>query len=164
MRKLFVLILIALLLGVGIVAVIETDPGYVLLSYGNYMLETSLWVGLLLLLVFTLLVYGVVRLTRKILSGQNLLLSWLGSRKSRQSSRLTSRGLISFIEGNWSKARRQLLRGASNNETPLLNYLMAARASYALNEPEKMREYLMKKFRHNAIRKISTIELEKMIE
>ena len=42
MRKLFVLILIALLLGVGIVAVIETDPGYVLLSYGNYTLETSL--------------------------------------------------------------------------------------------------------------------------
>jgi HemY protein len=142
MRKLFVLILIALLLGVGIVAVIETDPGYVLLSYGNYTLETSLWVGLLLLLVFTLLVYGVVRLTRKIFSGQNSLLSWLGSRKARQSSRLTSRGLISFIEGNWSKARRQLLRGARNNETPLLNYLMAARASYALNEPEKMREYL----------------------
>jgi HemY protein len=142
MRKLFVLILIALLLGVGIVAVIETDPGYVLLSYGSYTLETSLWIGVLLLLVFTLLIYGVVRLTRKIFSGQSSLISWLGSRKARQSSRLTSRGLISFIEGNWSKARQQLLRGARHNETPLLNYLMAARASYALNEPEKMREYL----------------------
>ena len=44
MRKIFVLILIALLLGVGVVAVIETDPGYVLVAYGNYTLETSLWV------------------------------------------------------------------------------------------------------------------------
>jgi HemY protein len=142
MRKLFVLMLIALLLGVGIVALIETDPGYVLLAYGNYTLETSLWVGTLLLVVFTLLVYALVRLVRKLLSGQNSLVSWMGSRKARQSSRLTTRGLINFIEGNWSKARRQLLRGARNNETPLLNYLMAARASYALNEADKMREYL----------------------
>ncbi len=142
MRKLFVLILIALLLGVGIVALIETDPGYVLLAYGNYTLETSLWVGTLLLVIFTLLVYGLVRLVRKLLAGQNSLVSWMGSRKARQSSRLTTRGLINFIEGNWAKARRQLLRGARNNEAPLLNYLMAARASYALNEADKMREYL----------------------
>jgi len=73
MRKLFVLMLIALLLGVGIVALIETDPGYVLLAYGNYTLETSLWVGTLLLVVFTLLVYALVRLVRKLLSGQNSL-------------------------------------------------------------------------------------------
>ncbi len=142
MRRLFILVLVSLLLGVGIVALIETDPGYVLLAYGNYTLESSLWVGLLLLLVFTLLVYGVVRLIRKVFAGQNSLMSWLGSRKTRQASRLTSRGLINYIEGNWAKARRQLLRGAVNNETPLLNYLMAARASYALNEPDKMREYL----------------------
>ena len=33
MRKLFALVLIALLLGVGVVALIETDPGYLLLAY-----------------------------------------------------------------------------------------------------------------------------------
>ena len=54
MRKLFAITLVALLLGVGIVAVIETDPGYVLVSYANYTLETSLWVGLLLLLLSVL--------------------------------------------------------------------------------------------------------------
>jgi len=99
-------------------------------------------VGLLLLVLFTLLVYGAVRLVRKLISGQNSLSSWLGTRKVRRSSRLTTRGLISFIEGNWAKARRQLLRGAKNNEAPLINYLMAARSSYRLNDPDKMREYL----------------------
>lgn len=142
MRRLFALILIALLLGVGIVAVIETDPGYVLVAYGNYTVETSLWVGIVLLAVFTLLIYAVVRLIRRLLGGQNSLSSWLGGRRSRASSRLTTRGLISFIEGNWTRARRQLLRGARNSEAPLINYLMAARASYRLNEPDKMREYL----------------------
>ncbi len=46
MRKLFIISLVALLLGVGVVALIEADPGYVLLSFGNYTLEASLWVAL----------------------------------------------------------------------------------------------------------------------
>lgn len=142
MRKLFALIIVALLVGVGIVAVIETDPGYVLVAYGNYTVETSLWVGLVVLAVFILLVYAVVRLIRRVLGGQNSLASWLGGRRARAASRLTTRGLISFIEGNWVRSRRQLLRGARNSEAPLINYLMAARASYRLNEPDKMREYL----------------------
>ena len=142
MRKIFTLALIALLLGVGIVAIIETDPGYVLVAYGNYTVETSLWIGLVILLLFTLLIYTVVRVFRRVLTGQNSLTSWLGTRRTRAASRLTTRGLISFIEGNWNRARRQLLRGAKNSEAPLINYLMAARASYRLNEPDKMREYL----------------------
>lgn len=142
MRILFALLLIALLLGVGIVAVIETDPGYILVAYGNYTVETSLWVGIVLLAVFTLLIYLTLRLVRRLLGGQQSLASWIGGRRVRASSRLTTRGLISFIEGNWIRARRQLLRGAKNSEAPLVNYLMAARSSYRLNEPDKMREYL----------------------
>lgn len=142
MRKLFALVLIALLLGVGIVAVIETDPGYVLIAYGNYTIETSLWVGIVVLGLFTLGVYLLLRLFRRLLGGQRSLASWLGGRRTRAASRLTTRGLISFIEGNWSRARRQLLRGARNSEAPLVNYLISARASYRLNEPDKMREYL----------------------
>jgi len=142
MRRLFALVLIALLLGVGIVAVIETDPGYVLVAYGNYTIETSLWIGVLVLALFTLGVYLLLRLIRRLLGGQQSLASWIGGRRTRAASRLTTRGLISFIEGNWSRARRQLLRGAKNSEAPLLNYLMSARASYRLNEADKMREYL----------------------
>ena len=87
MRKTFILVLIALLLGVGVVAVIETDPGYVLIAYGNYTVETSLWVGLVVLLLFTLAVYAVVRLLRRLVGGQHSLVSWWGHRRSRASSR-----------------------------------------------------------------------------
>jgi HemY protein len=142
MRKLFIIILIALLAGVAVVALIETDPGYVLLAYGNYTLESSLWVGLLVLALFTFVVYFLLRLVRKILSGQNFLAGWLGNRQSRKSSRLTNQGLFSFIEGSWSRSRRQLLGGVKGNNSPALNYLGAARASHALNEPDKAREYL----------------------
>ena len=142
MRRVFVYALIALLLGVAVVALIETDPGYVLVAYGDLTLESSLWVALLLLLVFTVSIYLIVRTFRRLLAGQHSLAGWMIGRKSRQSARLTNRGLINFIEGNWQKARRQLLRGASHSDAPLLNYLVAARASHRLGEQDKVREYL----------------------
>jgi HemY protein len=142
MRRLFAIALVALLLGVGIVVVIQTDPGYVLLAYGNYTLEASLWVGLLLLLLFVVLVFLLLRLVYRIVGGQRSLFSWLEARKARNAQRLTSRGLISFTEGNWLNARRELLRGVQYNEAPLANYLLAARASAQLQEPDKVKEYL----------------------
>jgi HemY protein len=142
MRKLFAIALVALLLGAGIVAIIETDPGYVLLAYGNYTLEASLWVGLLLLLLLVFLVFLLLRLTYQVFSGQRSLVSWLGARKSRKAQRLSTRGLISFIEGNWLTAQRQLVQGAKRSEAPLLNYLLAARSSAQLQDTDKVHEYL----------------------
>jgi HemY protein len=142
MRRIFALILVALLAGVGLVALIQSDPGYVLLAYGNYTLETSLWMGLLLLLVLIFLVWLVVQVLRRLFVGPDSLLGWFGSRRARASARLTNEGLISFAGGDWSRARRQLLRGAAGSETPLVNYLAAATASHRLGETQKSSEYL----------------------
>ena len=142
MRKLFIISLAALLLGVGVVAFIEADPGYLLLSFGNYTLEASLWVGLSLLVLLLLLVYLLVRLTYRIIGGQRSLFSWLGARKTDKAVRLSTQGLISFTEGSWVQARRQLLSGAQNNEAPLANYLLAAQSSAKLHDADKVSEYL----------------------
>lgn len=142
MRSLFILLLIALLAGVGVVAMIETEPGYVLIAYGNVTVETSLWVGIVLLIALAAAVYFGIGLLQRLWASPKSLSGWLGGRRLRKGARLTNRGLISFIEGNWSRARQQLLRGARHNDAPLLNYLIAARASYLLEEPDKMREYL----------------------
>ena len=143
MRKIFALVLIALLLGVGAVAIIETDPGYLLLAYGNYTLESSLWVGLVLWVLLTVVLFGLIALLRRLVGGQKSLAGWLGSRRARQASRLTNRGLVNYIEGNWSKARRELLRGARNNPAPLANYLLAAQASTRLGEPQQTEQHLV---------------------
>ncbi|MFV0279033.1 MAG: heme biosynthesis protein HemY [Parahaliea sp.] len=142
MRRLFALLLLALLLGLGVALLVETDPGYVLVAYRRYTLETSLWVGLLLWLLGTVWLLLLVYLLRRLVGGRGSVLHWMGSRKARQSIQLTNRGLISFIEGNWQKSRALLLRGARYSDAPLLNYLIAARASYRLGEREQMRAYL----------------------
>lgn len=142
MRMLFVYLIVALIAGAGIVALIETEPGYMLVSYGHYTVETSLWVGLLLMLLLAALLYALVHLLRRIIGSPKSLAHWAGGRRSRSSSRMTNRGLLSFVEGNWARARRQLLRGIKGNDAPLLNYLIAARASHQLGDSEKAHEYL----------------------
>ena len=142
MRRLFAYSLFALLVGVGLIALIETDPGYVLVTYGNYTLESSLWVGLGALALGLWLFYQLLRLIYRLLGGKRTFVSWLDNRRAHQSHQSTTRGLINYLEGNWLRARRQLLRGVQNNDTPLMNYIFAARASLHLDEPESAAEYL----------------------
>jgi HemY protein len=142
MRRLFFLSLVVLLCGVGLVALIESDPGYVLISYGLTTVEMSVWVGLILLLLFNIVCYAVFRVWRSLMAGRGSFASWREGRKSRKGQQLTSKGLFSFMQGDWADARRVLARAAPHSDTPALNYLMAARASHALRDNDKVEHYL----------------------
>jgi len=142
MRRLFLLVLIVLLAAVGLIALIESDPGYVLISYGRTTVEMSLWVGLIMLFLLCLLSYGMFRLWRKFWTGRGVFAGWLQDRRLDKGRRLTSRGLFSFMEGNWARARSILAQGAKHSDTPALNYLMAARASHSLQDSAKVEHYL----------------------
>lgn len=142
MMRLFLLALVALLLGAGMVSLIDSEPGYLLVAYSGYTIETSLWIGLLLIALMVLALYAVLRLVQRVLSTPGSLVFWANSRKRRQAARLTSRGLMSFLEGNWKQSRRQLQRGARHSEAPVFNHLMAARASFQLEDRSQMRSDL----------------------
>lgn len=138
----FVLALLALLAGVGIVALIETEPGYLLIAYGGYTIETSFWVGIVAIGAIVLLGYALLRFLHRLVTSPSSLRGWAGNRRLRQSARLTNRGMISFVEGNWSQARKQLERGARHSEAPLVNNLLAARASHRLQDAKATQKYL----------------------
>ncbi len=142
MRSFFLLALIALLLGVGLVAMLESEPGYLLIAFGGYTVESSLWVGLLLIAVLVLVLYAVVGTVARLLASPGSVRFWATARQRRQAARLTNRGLISYIEGDWRKSRRALQRGAKHSASPVFNHLMAARASFQLDDPEQMRSDL----------------------
>ena len=142
MRRLFFLALVALLLGAGIIALIGSEPGYLLLAYGNYTIESSLWVGLLLIAIIVILSYTAVRLLHRLLTSPGSLAFWVTSHRRRQASRLTGRGLMNFIEGHWKQSRRQLRRGARYSDAPAFNHLMAARASFQLEDGSQARNDL----------------------
>ncbi len=142
MRRLLLVIVIGLIVGAGLMALVERDPGLVVISYGNTTVETSVWLALVLWLLVWWLAAMALRLVRSTFALRHSLSGWLGGRKTRNAAILTNRGLISYIEGNWARSRRQLLRAARYSRAPLLNYLMAARASFRLGDAESMQRYL----------------------
>lgn len=144
MMRVFIACLFFLLFSVAVVVAIEHDPGYLLISYGVYSVETSIWVGLVSFVVLFCLIYGFFSFVRQVFNKSAALKSWFLGRGYRRSQKQTALGLISFIEGNWHDSRKILAKAAEKSETPLLNYLMAARASHELNDEKKMKEYLTK--------------------
>lgn len=142
MKRWFVAGLGVLAASVVLVALIKRYPGYVLISAGHYTLESSVWVALILVLAAVILVWGLLSLLRRLLRSGGSLGQWLTDRGYRRSQHQTTQGLIAFIEGNWSSAQRTLARAAPKSETPLLNYLVAARASHALGDARQTRHFL----------------------
>jgi HemY protein len=142
MRKLYLLALLALVLSVGVVALIEREPGYVLVSYGHYTIESSLWVALALAVVALLLAYALLRLIHALLLSPFTLSQWFSGRREGRSAETTQRGVVKFVEGHYGKARSLLLKGAENTDASLFNYLGAAGASARLGEPEEAARYL----------------------
>lgn len=91
MRRIFLLLLLCLLAGVGLLSLIESDPGYVLISYGLITIETSLWVGLIILLVLYVLFYYLWRFLLRVLATRNALSEWLSLRaRDRELAQLES--------------------------------------------------------------------------
>lgn len=118
------------------------DPGHVLIGYGNWQIETSLYFSLAALVIAFVVLYIVVRLLLSTI--------WLPSTlKKRGLVKRTTHsfeglvwGLVDAAEGNWAKAEKSLIRNAASSGIPLMHYLTAAKAAQARGAFSKRDEYL----------------------
>lgn len=120
------------------------DPGYVLLGFGGWSLETSMVVfavGLVLsffaLYVFFRLIGWLMRLPGQMKEGRKTI-------KFNRSQEALIAGLVDSAAGNWESAEKILIKHASNSGAPLLHYLTAARAAQSRGAIDKRDEYLQK--------------------
>lgn len=127
---LFVLFVVAGTVG----TLIARDPGYVLLAWDDYSLETSIWfAGVLLLLA--LLVLRILLVFFGLLFGSRYgLRAWLGGRRERAARKRTAAGLQALDAGDFARARKALEGGADDAEAPIVNHIAAARAAQALGD------------------------------
>jgi len=142
MMRILLLMVLVLVASVSVALLVMKDPGYVLLSYGNYTLETTLsFFGLVLLLA----VYGIY-LTMHTLGSiwwlPERLFKWQHQRQIQHAREGLCSGLTELAQGNWRTAERRLLRYVRHSETPLLNYLGAARAAQHQGSLERRDRYL----------------------
>ena len=143
MKRFYVFALIAALAALAVSEWVGQDSGYILIALGDTSVEMTFWVGLIVLALAFILFYYVSRLLLRILQTMESVLQpkTKGLARARRMDR-TSLGLGHFISGDWSKAEKQLLRAADKSEAPMLNYLLAARASHESGDLGKTERYL----------------------
>ena len=142
MKRLFLLAIAVLFGSVLFAGLMIEDPGYVLFSYRNTTVETSLWIGILLVLAMVLFTYVALRLLALLLNSTSLIKHWWEKRGHRRSAAKTTHGMIDLMEGNYQAAQKKLSQAAQKSDTPLVNYLAAARAA-AENEDNQATEELL---------------------
>lgn len=147
MKRLFIAALIVLLLAAALAAAIAYDPGYILIAFGPYTLETTVWIGVALVLVILVLMYGIVALVHRSVRQGSMIGRWRAGWNERRGRQLTQRGLLAYVEGHHERARVMLERGASRAELPIVNYLLAARAAAAQGEEKLCELYLVRAHR-----------------
>lgn len=142
MKRLFLVGLLALLVGAWLFQKIATGSGYVLISLGNTAYEMSFWtaVGLLVGALFVaLVVFWLASSALKFFTSGTKRVLNLGRKGNQKRS---ARGLVDFIEGNWKQARQHLLKSAHHSHSPMINYLAAARSTYELGNHSEAIELL----------------------
>lgn len=148
MRRKIVFSLAAFLLLTGLLTsvyrhlVASGNAGYVIIGLGDWVIETSLYFVVIVLITLFLCLYFSIRF----LTGAAKLPSSLKQRDSEQRGKRSLEalvaGLIETAEGKWEKAERNLIRHAADSKLPLINYLTAARAAHARGAHEQREDYL----------------------
>lgn len=134
----FLILLAAVLLGL----LAYQDPGYVLISRGQTTLEMSLSLFASIVVIGFLLLYFLIRTLVRGWHVPGRLRRWRQLRRRRKARHSSNRGLIELAEGKWRRAERALINHAKDSDTPLLNYLSAARAAQKQHAHERRDHYL----------------------
>ncbi len=144
MKRLFLLLLVVLAAGAWVGEKMVKDPGYVLISYDESTIETSLWVLLVVLTLGFVALHWAVNIFFKARFPTAKFREWRERRDARQAQGKTLKGLLALSEGRWWKAQRLLSQSAESSGQPLINYIAAARAAHEQGEDKTADELLQK--------------------
>ena len=126
LMRLGIWVLIGLLLGLVGAHFLLPDNGYVLINFRGYLVEMSV-PGSIFRRADRRLFCASAPARFMALAAPGRVL--LAERRRRAASRKLTRGLMHLVGGEWSKGERLLTQSVRGSDTPLVSYLMAARAA-----------------------------------
>ena len=142
MVKWLIRVLVLIIIGLGAVLLVRDDPGFVLVKYRSYSVETSLAFGIVALILSVSLVHLVVRLLRGLWRLPYSMQRYSQTRRFDTSRKLLNQGLIDLAEGRFDQAEVNLIKMVEFSESPLLHYLAAARAAQLQGKHDARDSYL----------------------
>lgn len=139
-RLLFTFILLVLSVYIG--TTLSHDPGYVFIEINHWTIETTLFVALFACILLFLLFHLILVIVTKLSHSPSSVRNWQNKRRMQKAQAKTRQGLIEFSEGYWAQAKNHLIKALPNSDSPLLNYLTAARAAQEMGENQLRDDYL----------------------
>ena len=136
--KIGVIVVLALFASAFAAHFLLSDPGSVVIDFHDYRFEMSVPV----LILLTAALFGTIWLTRKIIIAPRRIGEAAGRYRSARSGQKMTRGMIEMAEGNFARGERMLARAASTSDSPLFNYLQAARAAHLQGRTDRRDDWL----------------------
>ncbi len=136
-----ILVLVAILTAFS-VNFLLADPGSVVITFRGYLVEMTVPI----LALFAALLVFTVWLVRKLWMAPRKLGEAAGRYRSARSGQKLTKGMIAVAEGNLARGERLLGRAAATSDSPLFNYLQAARAAHLQGKDERRDEWLRMAF------------------
>ena len=137
MARMSLYLVLSLFAGAILVNTIVQDPGYLLMAWGDWQVETSVWLALSALLLAYIVIGLLLRVVRSTLRVPKALHRWLGLRSVRGAHRRADKGFAAFFEGRWDVAEKALRKAGPADEQTLLHPLYAALAAARRGQTER---------------------------
>jgi len=151
-RSFLLLLLLALLLAAAWLApAFKTDPGHVLINFGEWTVETSVLVLATAFLLLWLMVQIVAWLWRMPVTAARRM-------REQQAYKQLEKGLLALTDGDWGAAEKALEKSASAQGKATAHYLAAAHAADSQDKSEK-REYFLEQADSGGSKKRFLVEL-----
>lgn len=138
-----IVFIFALLLASGWAGIqLSQDPGYVIIGFKHWTVETTLWFAIFALLFMVAFIYFLLGFIKRVIHIPARFRKWRQKCREHKAQEITRKGFIEYSEGYWSKAQKHLLKAVPDSDTPLLNYLTAARAAQKMGDHQLRDQFL----------------------
>lgn len=139
MFKTLLKVAVVVLLALALAELGQEDPGYVLINYSGYVIETSLLIIIAFAVVASIAIYLAAFFLKPIwLQFKGTALS---PKQERHQLTLT-KGMLALSDGDWVFAEKQLNRMPKNTPATLIALLGSARAAFELGKDDRAQQYL----------------------
>ena len=142
MVRFFVKLLLVVIVVLAAVLVVRDDPGFMMLRYRDYTVETSLAFALAVAILVAAALYYAVRILRGFLRLPGAMRRQAENRRHGKARRQLNQGLIDLAEGRFEQAENHLMRMVEFSDSPLVHYLAAARAAQLQGKHDARDNYL----------------------
>ena len=113
-----------------------------MVKYGDYSLETSLAFGIIAVAIVALLIHFIFKIIAGVWHFPISVKRQSQNRRFAKSRKLLNQGLIDLAEGRFAQAENNLVKLVEYSESPLIHYLVAARAAQMQGKHDERDKYL----------------------